>query len=345
MDIYLLDSDLQERAVIDVFASLIWTKRYYTYGDFELYVPASEDLTTALNDCPYVMRDDDDSVMIIENVRISTDVENGDYYAITGRSLESILTRRVVWEQTNLAVNDPAQAVYALLEENVTEPEIEARSMPNFVIDDTFSAIGSLKMQITGTELAEAITNICKPYGIGWKITRGDSGEMVFALYQRGAVDVTFSPEFDNLITSQYYQNSEAFKNVALVAGEGEGTSRRRYTVEADPTAEGLNRREVYIDARDISSNDGEIPDTDYNALLATRGEQKLLEENAETHGFEGEIEPNTTYQYKRDYDLGNIVTVANGYGVTATPRIIEIIECWNEEGYSVVPTFETWEV
>lgn len=344
MDIYFLDSDLQERIVLDSFTSLIWTKRYYTYGDFELYLSASKELTDVINSCKYIMRDDDESVMIIENIQINTDVENGDYYTITGRSLESILTRRVVWTQTNLSVNDPAQAIYTLLEENVTDPEIEARMIPNFVIDDTFSAIGSLRIQMTGTELAEAITNICKSFGIGWKITKDDS-DMVFSLYQRGAVDVTFSEEFDNLITSQYYQNSENFKNVALVAGEGEGTARKRYAVEADPSAEGLERREVYIDARDISSNSGEIPEVDYNALLATRGEQKLLDEFAETHGFEGEVEPNTTYKYKRDYDLGNIVTVANGYGVEATPRIIEIIECWNEDGYSVVPTFEKWEV
>ena len=345
MDLYFLDETLLERIVLDNFKSLIWTKRYYTYGDFELYVPASEDLSAALNSCPYIMRDDDESVMVIENVQISTDVENGDYYTITGRSLESVLTRRIVWAQTNLNVNDPAQAIYQLLAENVTEPEIEARTIVEFLVDETFEGSGTLKMQITGTELAATITDICKTFGLGWKVTRGDSGEMVFALYQRGEVLVSFSPEFDNLISSQYYQNTESFKTVAVVAGEGEGTDRRRNVVNADSSATGLDRREVYVDARDISSNNGEIGDDEYMALLATRGEQKLLDEHSATHGFEGEVEPDSTYVYKRDYDLGNIVTVSNGYGVTAKPRIIEIIECWDDTGYRVIPTFETWEV
>ena len=345
MDIYFLDDDLREQFVLDSFKSLIWTKRYYTYGDFELYVPASAGLSNALGSCPYVMRDDDESVMIIENVQISTDVENGDYYIITGRSLESVLTRRIVWEQTNLSVNDPAQAIYQLIAENVTEPEIEARTMETFAVDETFESSGALRMQITGTELAEAITDICKTFGIGWKVTRGDSGEMVFSLYQRDEVAVSFSPEFDNLISSQYYQNTESFKTVAVVAGEGEGTDRRRNVVNADSSATGLDRREVYVDARDISSNDGEIGDDEYMALLATRGEQKLLDEHSATHGFEGEVEPDSTYVYKRDYDLGNIVTVSNGYGITAKPRIVEIVECWDDTGYKVIPTFETWEV
>lgn len=345
MDIYFLDDGLREQFVLDSFKSLIWTKRYYTYGDFELYVPASEDLTDVLNTCPYVIRDDDESVMVIENVQISTDVENGDYYTITGRSLESVLTRRIVWEQTNISVNDPAQAIYQLIAENVTEPEIEARTIAEFLVDESFEGSGALKMQITGTALDEAITDICKTYGIGWKVTRGDSGEMVFALYQRGEADVSFSPEFDNLISSQYYQNTENLKTVAVVAGEGTGTDRRRNVVNADSSAVGLDRREVYVDARDISSNGGEIGDNDYMALLATRGEQELLDEHTATHGFEGEVEPKSTYVYKRDYDLGNVVTVSNGYGVTAKPRIIEIIECWDDTGYKVIPTFETWEV
>lgn len=345
MDVYFLDDDLREQFVLDSFKSLIWTKRYYTYGDFELYVPASSDLTNALNGCPYIMRDDDESVMVIENVQISTDVENGDYYTITGRSLESVLTRRIVWAQTNLSTNDPAQAIYQLIAENVTEPEIEERIVLNFAVDDTFVGSGTLKMQITGAELASVITDICKTFGLGWKVTRGDSCEMVFALYQRGEAEVTFSPEFDNLISSQYYQRTEGFKNVAVVAGEGEGTDRRRNVVNANSSATGLDRREVYVDARDISSNDGEIGDDEYMALLATRGEQKLLDEHSATHGFEGEVEPESTYVYKRDYDLGNIVTVSNGYGITAKPRIIEIIESWDDTGYKVIPTFETWEV
>lgn len=347
MDIYFLDEHLKDYAVLDSFKSLIWTKRYYTYGEFELYVPASEDITAILDTCPYVMRDDDDTVMIIENVKISTDAENGDFYTIAGRSLESILTRRIVWTQTNLDETDPAEGIYKLLEYNVTDPEITARIIPNFLVDETFTTSGALKMQVTGGELAETITNICKTFGLGWKISRvrglGTTDDMQFSLYQRGEVDVTFSPEFDNLISSDYFYKTTEYKNVALVAGEGEGVDRRRAVV--NPTAEGLERRELYVDARDISSNGGEIGDDAYMAALATRGEQKMLEEHTATYGFEGTIEPSGAYQYKADYDLGNIVTVSNGYGVTATPRIIEIIECWDETGYTVCPTFETWEV
>lgn len=36
MDIIFLSPDFSETAVVDEYKSLIWTKRYYTAGDFEL---------------------------------------------------------------------------------------------------------------------------------------------------------------------------------------------------------------------------------------------------------------------------------------------------------------------
>ena len=39
MELYLLDENFVAQSIIDNFKSLIWTKRYYTCGDFELYMP------------------------------------------------------------------------------------------------------------------------------------------------------------------------------------------------------------------------------------------------------------------------------------------------------------------
>ena len=42
MDLYVLNKSLETTGVIDSYESLIWTPRYYTYGDFELYLPATD---------------------------------------------------------------------------------------------------------------------------------------------------------------------------------------------------------------------------------------------------------------------------------------------------------------
>ncbi len=99
----------------------------------------------------------------------------------------------------------------------------------------------------------------------------------------------------------------------------------------------------MFTDARDISSTDenGEVISTEnYNALLEQRGKEDLGE-NIDIATFEGEIEPGRTYEFGVDYNLGDIVEVENEYGISAAPRIIEIVECTDASGYSMVPTFD----
>ena len=128
---------------------------------------------------------------------------------------------------------------------------------------------------------------------------------------------------------------------MALIGGEGEGTARKYQSIG---DSEGFDRYELFVDANDISSNDGEISLTDYNKLLIERGNEKITE-NTFVESYTGEVETTLTYVYKKDYDLGDIVETVNEYGMEATPRIIEIIESENENGLRVVPTFGTWEV
>lgn len=336
MDLYILDTAGNPVAVIDSYKSLIWTKRYYTYSDFELYLSADNDLLNYLKSDNLIIRDNDDTVMIIERIEITTDVENGDFFIISGRSLESLLARRIIWTQTNISTNNPADAVYTLIKQNTTSST--ARNIPRLSIDETFSMNGNLNIQFTGDNLLEAITAICKRFGFGFKMNQN----FVFSCYRRGKIDVTFSSEFDNIISSNYLCDYTNYANCALVAGEGEGTARKTIAVSNDVS--GLKRREIYIDARDLSTNDGEISDSDYYIKLSQRGKEKLNEFAVAT-AFDGEIEPQSTYSYKSDYNLGNIVTVENKYGVTSSPRIVEIIESWDENGYTVVPTFEELEV
>lgn len=344
MDLYILDSNLTPVAIIDSYKSLIWTTRYYTCGDFELYIPADNDLLEYIKQDYLIIREDDDTVMIIEKIDITTDVEDGDFFIITGNSLESILSRRIIWSQTNISTSNPVVGINQLITQNAINPSNSAREISNLSVSSPISISGTLNAQFTGDNLMDAITAICTEFGIGFRMIL-ENGEFIFSCYQGQTVDVIFSPEFDNLINSDYVYDLTKYRNVGLVAGEGEGTARKTVAVwstSAEPT--GIERREVYIDARDMSTNDGEISESEYTAKLSQRGNEKLHEFDV-GKSFESEIEPTMTYQYKVDYNLGDIVTLTNEYGVTANPRIIEIIESWNDEGYKVIPTFEELEV
>ena len=348
MDVYVLNASYEPVAVIDSFKSLIWTKRYFACGDFELYIPADKSLLEYLQPDNFLVRDDDDSVMVIEKLLLQTDAESGDFFIVSGRSLESILYRRIFNRQFLLDnTGSMSAAIQAMVTECTTVHSGSGtyRQIPGLTVAvNSFS--GNMKVQFTGQTLLDAIISICQPKGLGVKMTISGSN-LLISVYEGSEVNVTFSPEFDNLINSKYSYDKTNFANTAIVAGEGQGSARRWVTVINVPFAvrpSGLALREMFVDARDVSSNDGEISQSDYNDMLIARGDEQLAEHTV-TESFEAEIEPRMTYQYKRDYNLGDIVTVVNEYGVTAKPRIVEIIESWDDTGYTAIPTFDSLEI
>lgn len=345
MNFYLLDNNLNYLQVIEVYRSLIWTTRYYTAGDFELYTPATPALLNTLQPGYFIIRDDDlTQAMIINNFEIKTDVENGDYITVTGKSLKSILGRRIIWGQTVLNGNVETM-VRKLVTDNAINPTIPARAISRLILGDTIGLTGTIEAQYTGDNLGETLTAIGQTYGIGYDVLLDlPNKQFKFVLlqgtnrtYSQDTVPrVIFSNEYENLLTTDYTYNRDNYKNVALVAGEGEGTARKTATIG---TASDLNRYELFVDARDVSSNNGEISAAEYNNLLLERGAQNLSEKII-VEGINGEIEPNYTYKLGIDYFLGDIVEVINEYGVTMSPRITEVIECQDENGYKCIPTF-----
>lgn len=342
MDVYVLDKSFTPVAVIDSFNSLIWTKRYYKNGDFELYLPATNSVLNTMKKDYFLSRDDDDSVMIIESILATTDAENGDYITVTGRSLESILARRIILGQTIIEADDAVQGLKALVDSQTAG----YRGFPNFSVDDSLQIPADYKAQFTGQNLLDTVSSICEQYQIGMKMTVSNAN-IVLSFYAGNDTDVTFSPEFDNIINSQYLSDSTGLANWAVVAGQGEGKNRIILNVPLDNGLSGFELREIWVDARDISTIDGTqggVPQQDYIEMLYQRGMEKLAEHEV-AEAFEAEVNPISTYSYKTDYDLGDKVIVQNEYGITSNPRVVEITESWDDTGYKVVPTFDTLEV
>lgn len=355
MNIYVLDTSFKVIDVIDEYISIIWTRRYFSYGDFELYLMASEKNLDILSAGNYLVREQDivsqsefHNVMIISNRDIKTDVENGDNIIVTGYCLKSILKRRIISEQTTLS-GMVENCITQLLIENLINPSVAERQISNFRLGTNMIVnSNTMQRQITGDNLSEAITEICMTYGYGYDVYI-KNGKFVFYIYEGAdrSYDqsenpyIIFSTEFDNLITSDYVQNNDNYANAAVVAGEGEGDERKKVTVG---TASGLNRYEVWIDARNSSSNDGEISENDYLNMLRQEGVEELSELTTTT-SFEGEVDDTTNFVIGKDYFLGDCVQVENDYGISAKTRIIEVIESEDENGADIIPTFSEMEV
>ena len=356
-DIHILDQSFNLLGIIDEYASVIWRPSYSDVGDFEIYLGTTENAIELLKENNYVVRSSDitvDSsgnvtykkVMIVKNINIVTDVEDGDYMTVTGREIKYLLHQRIVWEQTVL--NGTAEeGIRQLIEENAIFPSDTNRVIPKLVLGSAKGMSDTIEKQLSGEHVDEAITAICTTYNYGWDIyIYNDS--LTVEIYQGldrsyAQTDrpyVVFSEDFENLHNTEYQLSTEEFANTALIGGEGEGTDRKYTTVGGNNS--GLLRYEIFVEADNISSNSGsedEITEKEYLSLLQEKGKEKLSELSY-TEAFTGEVLNNTAFIYGKDYYLGDLVTVINKYGRTKDVRVLSAIESDDDTGTKLIPQF-----
>ncbi len=350
MEVWILDTDFSSVSVLDTFESLIWTDRYREYGDFEIFAFPTSQLINDAKDDFYLYNPASEHTMIIEHHEVTTDIEEGPRFIVTGRSLESILTRRIVWNQTTIS-GSLQNGIKKLITENFIAPEVSERKITNFVfVESTDPEITKLthEQQYTGDIVYDVIADLCNTYDIGFKVTLNiDKKRFEFSLYkgkdrsyaQETNPYVIFSPNYENIINSDYTHSIKDYKNVTRIGGEGVGVDRKMTTYGE---ASGLSRREIFTDARDISSktDNGEVlSDEDYLNLLQQRGKENLAEYPIK-EGFEGEVEASKMFIYGRDFFLGDCVQVQNEFGMSGTSLVSEIVFSQDKDGESVYPTF-----
>ena len=125
-------------------------------------------------------------------------------------------------------------------------------------------------------------------------------------------------------------------KTTALIGGEGEGKD--RVLTEINNNVSGLDRLEIFVDARDLKkeSNDNTLTEEEYLKILQQRGKEKLYQ-NLSINTFEGAINLLSNNSYKRDFELGDIVTILDRkWNITINTRITEIEEVYENGGKSI---------
>lgn len=370
MDILVLDENFLSTEILDSYESLIWTDRYNQYGDFEVYVSAEAKVLPFLKSSHYLWRKDSEHVMIIEDTHIESNPEDGAHAIVTGRSLESILSYFVVANRITLKGNFQTE-IKRLLTENIINPSMVERKVGNFIFrDSTDEVITSLEVDVQyfGENIYDVISSLCIAKGIGFKITLED-GNFVFELYS--GVDrsydqnlrpfVVFSPEFDNLLSSDYVSNTSEMKNCAFIVGEEE---KEETTEDNDGNeittvipqlstnigdAVGIKRREIFVDSGSTkrtykdeeSGEELTFTEEEYIKLLKEAGETELKLYPAEKK-FNGQIDTGDQWVYGEDFYMGDIVQIRNEYGMEAKSRMVELTSSDSASGYEYYPTFES---
>lgn len=255
-DVYILNRNLQSVGVVDSYKSLIWANRYNTVGDCELYVPATTENLSLLKKGNFLMRLDSDMVCQIKKIELDTDAEEGNYLVVTGYDVKQWLDQRVIW--STMSADGNAEAfIRNMVDKALGNSGLYARQIVNlngsriFFLGTVAGFSEVLTEQVTYKNVGEKVRDYCLKYGWGYRVILYN-GAFYFSLYKGTdrTSSVIFSDAYENLSTTTYIEDETNMGNVALVAGEGEGSQRSR---NVSGYAESMDRYEVYVDAKDIS--------------------------------------------------------------------------------------------
>ena len=137
--------------------------------------------------------------------------------------------------------------------------------------------------QTSGGSVFDYCQTIGQACDLGFRVILSGTGSSKKLLFEcfRPTFDPNnrYSPKWGNLLNAGWSFADTDYANVALVQGAGEGSQRATCWV-GDVDSTGADRREIYIDARDIQPDKEKGETTasqSYLDKLADRGGQKLL--------------------------------------------------------------------
>lgn len=340
MNIYIMNPENLDRlAVLNTYSARNWNRVWGESGSFTIWAPITEENEEFLVKENLVWPDDQLLVGVIELVHKYTEETGLATVEISGRFIESAyLSRRIIWGNA-LITDTPA---------NVIDRLIKGNSIASTVANRRFGP--AIYTSITKSNSIPVQSNItyCNSYGNLWEEVKGiclEKGLNVdFRYYNNGVLitifgvisggynranSVNLSTDLGFLTESDYLLDTTDYCNVALIAGEGEGAD-RTVTSIIPSSATLRERRELYVDARDLQKNSAssETPmsDEEYIASLIQRGQKKLVDYPLyESYECSLQLTGEEGYVFGKDYNLGDIVTLTdNVLKITVQARVKE---------------------
>lgn len=361
MELYIFNRDLELQGIIDNFTSLRWIRKFHTTGEFELYCNLDNNKLNLLKKDNIIYKKGDYEAGYIETRRLKIDTTGQEILIVNGKFLTNYYDRRINWSRVNFN-GKTENLIRQLINDNCINPSNSNRKINNLELGKLNNFEDEINYQNSFGNLLECLGNISNTSNIGFR-NRLDykNKKIIFETYKgvdravnNGTIaPCIFSRNFENILEQEYFESINNYKNTVLVAGCGEGKDRKIINIENN--FGGLNRYEMYVDARDLQdtkqvkkeSSEGSITMEDvpisieeYNKLLIQRGKEKL-EECKEIKTFESKVNTQGNNVYKKDYDLGDIVTVVDKkWDIRIDTRITEIEEVYENENVSIIPIF-----
>ena len=368
------------QGVCSVYNSLIWHRKFYESGYFELEAPATPLNIELLKNHNFIAKPNSTEVGYIRTIQITRDEEQGEYIKVSGNFLSCILRQRIVLSGNTLQ---------EIITNNLVSSANSNRNLPNLILAD-FTDV-PCNVNTHGKNVGELVEAMARRDNFGYRIALDHSTKkLVFSTFQ--GIDrsvnqtqnpqIKFCKQYGNLLSIDYMRSDTnavncAYGRTVMPAGNQRKESydpsffpdskpmiysyaNRYFESESDLGKTGFDRFETYIEteAKMVDTYIGTFAvDWDQQGTWTRVGDyyetsidpQSFWELNAElanailnpdgTENFEGKVKFKD--DYKKDYDLGDIVTVFDKkWGISINRRITEVMEYYDHNTDEIQPVF-----
>lgn len=336
MVLEVLNQHFERINIINSYTFFQVVEGFRTVGKFEVRARLIEENIYLLDKSEtYYILFDKETIGRVEKKEKSSDSENEKTIKLLGRLSNLILTKRVI-DGTVKYYGKTYKLIEKLINGRLIGSSDGKRNIGLEIVfsGDLQNVCSEVNKQYTGGYLWDHISELLEYDRIGIKISpvmvpkytdeNGNktnvekwkcyikSGSDRTKGNKSGNAPVIFSQSLRNITRTEYEYANNEYRNVAYIAAEGQGADRKWYEKFVDEQSEeanGWERSELWIDARDISSEDGTITESQYEELVNKRASEKFSE-NTKAESYSSTITPGGQYVYGEDYFLGDWVTV-----------------------------------
>lgn len=347
--LFVCNENFERLGYIGKFSYLLWRKKYGPFAEAELHVDVTAKNIELLKKENIIYRQDDNEAMYIY-YRNFDDSKGVEQLVVKCFSVFRWTDRRLLWQQYDFNAT-PEMIMRQMINDTMINPVDFNQKISQVKLAQARNIGAIVQQQVTYKELYEIIEKLCGTYDIGARCIF--NGKELFYDFYEGVdrtINQTINPRIilsksrSTILRRMYEDANNDLKTTALIAGAGEGADRK--LVSIGTSFKGLDRREIFIDAREISDKkdvDGtqvDISPAEYQQLLMAKGKEKL-NEYTEYIGFEAELDlTKENTKYNNDFFLGDLITIKDDeLGLLMNSRVMQVDEVFQQDGKSVYVT------